>query len=231
MGERQRWPRIDIHAFLAILLSTAMTKPLPPTVYIVDDDMSVREALSSLIRSVGLHVETFSSALSFLEHQRSSATACVVLDVRMPGMSGLDVYQQLRTRGDLVPIVFITGHGDIPMAVRAIKAGAVEFLAKPFRDQDLLDAIRQALEQEQGARQEREEQMAIRTVYETLTSREKEVAALIVSGALNKQVAAQLGVTEITIKVHRHNIMQKMKVRSLVELVRAIERLEAFCRS
>lgn len=196
-----------------------------PVVYVVDDDLSVREALSSLIRSVGLQVETFSSATEFLRYRRSAATACVVLDVRMPGLSGIDVHHELKKRLDSIPVIFITGHGDIPMAVRAIKSGAVEFLSKPFRDQDLLDAIGQALERDAGERLEADRLRALREAYETLTPREKEVLALLIGGGLNKQIAARLGVAEVTIKVHRHNIMKKMSVRSMVSLARIFEEL------
>lgn len=200
-------------------------KPTDPIVFVVDDDPSVREALSSLIRSVGLRVETFASAQDFLHHQRPEAAACLVLDVRMPGMSGLDLQRELANAGERIPIIFITGHGDIPMTVFAMKAGAVEFLPKPFRDEDLLDAIRQALKRDQVARRERAELTGIQEKYNTLTSREREVMALIVRGMLNKQIAAELGITEMTIKVHRHNIMQKMEAKSLPELVRMVERL------
>ncbi|MDH1209940.1 response regulator transcription factor [Pseudomonas chengduensis] len=200
-------------------------KPTDPIVFVVDDDLSVREALSSLIRSVGLRVETFASAQDFLRHQRPDATACLVLDVRMPGLSGLDLQRELAHAGERIPIIFITGHGDIPMSVRAMKAGAVEFLPKPFRDEDLLDAIREALERDQVARQQRAELAEIQDKYDTLTSREREVIVLIVKGMLNKQVAAELGITEITIKVHRRRILQKMKAKSLPALVRMVEKL------
>lgn len=200
-------------------------KPTDPIVFVVDDDLAVREALSSLIRSVGLRVETFASAQDFLQHQRPDAAACLVLDVRMPGLSGLDLQRELANTGERIPIIFITGHGDIPMSVRAMKAGAVEFLPKPFRDEDLLDAIRQALERDQVARQQRAELAEIQDKYDTLTSREREVIVMIVRGMLNKQVAAELGITEITIKVHRRHILQKMKARSLPALVRMVEKL------
>jgi len=197
------------------------------TVFVVDDDLSVREALSSLIRSVGFHVQTFSSAVEFLQQPRPAGVSCLVLDVRMPGLSGLDLQGEFAKSGDPIPIIFITGHGDIPMAVRAIKAGAVEFLAKPFRDDDLLEAIRHALERDRAGRSEAAELDEIRRKYATLTGREREVIALMVKGMLNKQAAAELGVAEITVKVHRHNIMQKMKVRSLPDLVRMMEKVNA----
>lgn len=196
-----------------------------PTVYIVDDDLSMREALSSLIRSIGLHAIAFSSAREFLRQQLPAGAACLVLDVRMPGMSGLELHRRLEKSGQLIPIIFITAHGDIPMAVRAMKAGAVEFFPKPFRDEDLLDAIRIALNQDSLARRERAELDEIRSRFHTLTVREQEVIRLIISGALNKQVANQLGITEITVKVHRHNIMRKMDARSLVQLAEMVERL------
>ncbi len=194
-------------------------------VLVVDDDPSVREALSSLIRSVGLHVETFASAQDFLSYRRPEAAACLVLDVRLPGLSGLDLQRQLAEARERIPIIFITGHGDIPMSVRAMKAGAAEFLPKPFREQDLLDAIRQALDRDRETRREYAALAEIRGRYDTLTSREREVMPLIVKGMLNKQVAADLGITEITIKVHRRNIMQKMKAKSLPDLVRMVEKL------
>ncbi|HYP67843.1 MAG TPA: response regulator transcription factor [Thiobacillaceae bacterium] len=200
-------------------------KPVDPIVFVVDDDLSVREALSSLIRSVGLRVETFASAHDFLRYQRPDVTACLVLDVRMPGLSGLDLQRELAHSEQPIPIIFITGHGDIPMSVRAMKAGAIEFLPKPFRDEDLLDAIREGLERDQVARQRHAELAEIQDKYATLTSREREVIALIVKGMINKQVAAELGITEITIKVHRRRILQKMKVKSLPALVRMVEKL------
>lgn len=195
------------------------------TVFVVDDDLSIREALSSLIRSVGLRVETFPSAADFLQQPRPAGNACLVLDVRMPGLSGLDLQAEFARSGEPIPIIFITGHGDIPMAVRAMKAGAVEFLSKPFRDEDLLDAIRHALEQGRVARDEADELSELRSKYDSLTCREREVITFMIAGALNKQAAAELGVSEMTIKVHRHNLMRKMKVRSLPDLVRMMERL------
>lgn len=200
-------------------------KPTDPIVFVVDDDLSVREALSSLIRSVGLRVETFASAQDFLQFRRPDAAACLVLDMRMPGLGGLELQRELADAGNRIPIIFITGHGDIPMTVRAMKAGAAEFLPKPFHDQDLLDAIAHSLERDEAARHARTELAEIQARYDTLTSREREVIVLIVRGLLNKQAAAELGITEATIKVHRHNIMEKMKARSLPELVRMIEKL------
>jgi len=200
-------------------------KPVEAVVFVVDDDPAVREALCSLIRSVGLNAEAFVSAQDFLNSPRPDAAACLVLDVRMPGLSGLDLQRELAGSGERIPIIFITGHGDIPMSVRAMKAGAVEFLSKPFRDQDLLDAIGQALERDQAARKEHAALAEIRGRYDKLTAREREVAPLIVRGMLNKQAAAELGISEITVKVHRRNVMRKMKVRSLAELVRMFEQL------
>ena len=200
-------------------------KPAEAVVFVVDDDPAVREALCSLIRSVGLNAEAFASAQDFLNSPRPDAAACLVLDVRMPGLSGLDLQRELAGSGERIPIIFITGHGDIPMSVRAMKAGAAEFLPKPFRDQDLLDAIGQALERDEAARKERAAFAEIRGRYDKLTAREREVAPLIVRGMLNKQAAAELGISEITVKVHRRNVMRKMKVRSLAELVRIFEQL------
>lgn len=195
-------------------------KPSPEVVFVVDDDDSVREALSSLIRSIGLRVETFASAQDFLHHPRPEGPGCLVSDVRLPGLSGLDLQRELVDAGQDIPIIFITGHGDIPMTVRAMKAGAAEFLPKPFRDQDLLDAIAQALERDGISRQARAEVSEIRRRYATLTGREQETMALVVKGMLNKQSAADLGISELTIKVHRRHIMQKMMASSLAELVR-----------
>jgi FixJ family two-component response regulator len=200
-------------------------KPGAPIVFVVDDDLSVREALSSLLRSVGLQVETFASARDFLQHRRPDAPACLVLDVRMPGMSGLDLQRELGNAGERIPIIFITAHGDIPMSVGAMKAGAAEFLPKPFRDQDLLDAVRQAHERDQVARRQRSDLAQIQHRFDTLTAREREVIMLTVRGMLNKQIAAELGIAETTIKVHRHHIMQKMGAESLPALVRMVEKL------
>jgi FixJ family two-component response regulator len=194
-------------------------------VFVVDDDSSVREAIKSLIRSVGLRVETFETAQEFLRSKLPDAPGCVVLDVRLPGLSGLDLQRELAAHGINLPVIFITGHGDIPMSVRAMKAGALEFLTKPFRDQDLLDAIQQALERDRGARQQQSETTELRERFDSLTAREREVMGLVVSGLLNKQIAGELGTSEVTIKIHRSQVMKKMGAGSLAELVRMTEKL------
>jgi FixJ family two-component response regulator len=194
-------------------------------VFVVDDDPSVRETLADLIASVGLSVLAFKSAREFLESRRPDAPACLVLDVRLPGLSGLDLQRELLRIEAPLPIIFITGHGDIPMTVRAMKEGAVEFLAKPFRDQDLIDAIQHAIEIDRIARQERTIVAEVRRCYESLTKREREVMKLIVSGLLNKQIAAQLGSSETTVKMHRGQIMHKMKAQSAVQLARMAEKI------
>jgi FixJ family two-component response regulator len=196
-----------------------------PIVFVVDDDGSMREALVDLITSVGRSVQAFKCAQEFLNCRKPDAPACLVLDVRLPGASGLDLQRELLRSETPIPIIFITGHGDIPMSVRAIKEGAVEFLAKPFRDQDLLDAIQHALEIDRAARGERAIVAALRRHYELLTKREREVMGLIVSGLLNKQIAAELGSSEVTIKIHRAQVMRKMQAESVVQLVHMAEKI------
>jgi FixJ family two-component response regulator len=188
-------------------------------VFIVDDDVAMRETLGSLFRSVGLRVELFGSAREFAQIKMPNAASCLVLDIRLPGVSGLEFQAELAEAGIRVPIIFMTGHGDIPMSVQAMKAGAVDFLTKPFRDQEMLDAVAKALERDQKRRDSEMAIAEIRVRLDSLTSREREVMAFVVEGLMNKQVAAKLGVSEITIKVHRVNMMRKMKARSVVDLV------------
>ncbi len=197
-----------------------------PVVYVVDDDPSFRRSTERLIRSAGHKVQSFGTAAEFLSANVAQTPGCVVLDVRLPGLSGLDLQRELTRKGNHLPIIFMTGHGDIPMSVRAMKAGAVEFLPKPFRDEDLLDALRQALERDRAARERQARCATIRERFESLTGREREVMALVVTGLLNKQIAGELGTVEKTIKFHRAHIMRKMGAESVATLVRMAEQLK-----
>jgi FixJ family two-component response regulator len=197
-----------------------------PTVFIIDDDRSMRQAVHDLVESVGLHAESFETGDEFLRTKRTGCPSCLVLDVRLPQMSGLDFQRRLTEIGSQIPIIFITAHGDIPMSVRALKSGAVEFLTKPFRDQDLLDAIQQALQRDRAERDRQAEVHDLQERHGALTAREQQVMALVISGMLNKQIASEIGASEATVKVHRGNVMHKMKAGSVVDLVRMADKLK-----
>jgi FixJ family two-component response regulator len=204
---------------------TKETPELQPIVFVIDDDPSLRKALTSLFRSVGLQVEVFGSAPEFLQSTLADVPSCLVLDIRLPGPSGLDFQAELAKANIHIPIIFITGHGDIPMTVRAMKAGAVDFLSKPFRDQDMLDAVATAIERDRKRRTDEKVISGVRAHFDSLTPREQEVLAFVAAGLMNKQIAAEIGLAEITVKIHRGHIMRKMGARSLADLVRMAEML------
>jgi FixJ family two-component response regulator len=225
MGGAERGVGNDIPIPAALRRDACRVKPSNSIVYVLDDDVSVREALASLIGSVALNVECFASPQEFLRRRNRDGPSCLVLDVRMPGLSGLDLQRELARAGQPIPIVFISAHGDIPMVVRAMKAGAVEFLTKPFRDEDLLDAIRQALDRDQAARARRAELAGVTSRYAQLTTRQRQIATKIVGGKLNKQIAAELELSEHTVKIHRRRIMERMGAANAASLVHLMEQL------
>jgi FixJ family two-component response regulator len=201
------------------------TRAEEPVVFVIDDDASVREALSGLFRSVGLRVEVYHAAFDFLQSKLLDVASCLILDIRLPGLSGLEFQADLVKAGIHIPIIFMTGHGDIPMSVRAMKAGAVDFLTKPFRDQDMLDAVAMAIERDRQRRHDAKMLSGLQVLFDILTAREREVLALVAAGRMNKQIAAELGIAEITVKIHRSNVMKKMGAKSLADLVRMAEML------
>jgi FixJ family two-component response regulator len=203
-----------------------MKSSVIPTVFIIDDDRGMRQSIQDLVESVGLRAESFATGEEFLRRKRTNDPSCLVLDVRLPQISGLDFQRQLAETGVEIPIIFVTAHGDVPMSVRALKSGAVEFLTKPFRDQDLLDAIQQALQRDRAARERQAEIHDLQERYQTLTAREREVMTLVVSGMLNKQIASEIGASEATVKIHRGHVMQKMQAGSVIDLLRMADKLK-----
>jgi len=224
-GECSAWPCFDILGTFFAKSRRLTVRPMKPIVFVIDDDISVREGLSALFRSVGLDVKAFASAADFLQSKLPDGPSCMVLDVRLPGLSGLDFQAELTKANIQIPIVFMTGHGDIPMTVRAMKAGAVEFLPKPFRDQDMLDAVQTGLEQDRERRKRAGDTSKLQASFNTLTPREREIMALVTAGLMNKQIAGEIGVSEVTVKLHRGNVMRKMAAKSLAELVRMADAL------